>query len=354
MGLATPTSILVGSGKAAEMGVFFRQGDAMQKLSEVDLVAFDKTGTLTLGQPVLTDLVPYGGISRIDLLRLAASAEQWSEHPISLSVCRAAADEGLAISKATGFESMAGFGVSAIVDEKRVVIGARRLMQREGVELAGSGETEQQLADCGRTVVYVAADGRLAGILAVSDPFKPTSAAAISALRELGMEVMMITGDNAQSARAAARETGIPEVVANVLPEDKAATIARIRKAGRRVAFVGDGVNDAPALATADVGIAVGTGADVAVESADIVLMSGDLRGVVNAVAMSRRTMRNIRQNLGWAFGYNAALIPVAAGILYPVAGILLSPIFAAAAMALSSVSVLMNALRLHRARPVL
>ncbi len=353
MGLATPTSIRVGTGRAAEMGVFFRQGDAMQKLSEIDLIAFDKTGTLTLGQPVLTDLAPHGGMSRNELLRLAASVEYWSEHPNSSSICRAAEDEGLAVSRATEFESIAGFGVSATVDGKQIVVGSKRLMQRERIELAGLSAAEQRLTERGRNVIFVAADGLLAGILGVSDPIKPTSAEAISALRDLGMDVMMITGDNAQTADAVAREADISEVVANVLPEDKAAAVERIRNAGRRVAFVGDGVNDAPALATADVGIAIGTGTDVAVESAEIVLMSGDLRGVANAVAVSRRTMRNIRQNLGWAFGYNAALIPVAAGVLYPVAGILLSPIFAAAAMALSSVSVLTNALRLRRVRPV-
>ena len=353
MGLATPTSILVGTGRAAEMGVFFRRGDAMQKLSEIDLIAFDKTGTLTLGQPVLKDLEPHGGISRDELLRLAASAEYWSEHPASASICRAAEDAGLAVSTATEFESIAGFGVTAMVDGKRIVAGSTRLMQREGIELAGLSSAEQRLTARGRTVIAVAVDGLPAGILGVSDPFKPTSAEAVSALRDLGMDVMMITGDNAQTANAVAREATISEVVANVLPEDKAAAVARIRSAGRRVAFVGDGVNDAPALASADVGIAIGTGTDVAVESAEIVLMSGDLRGVANAVAVSRKTMRNIRQNLGWAFGYNAALIPVAAGVLYPVAGILLSPVIAAAAMALSSVSVLTNALRLRRVRPV-
>lgn len=354
MGLATPTSIMVGTGRAAEMGVLFRKGDALQSLSDVDLVALDKTGTVTLGLPVLTDLVLAEGGDRAQLLGLVASVEAASEHPVAEAILRGAQAEGVALRPVTDISAMAGYGLRGTVAGHEVLVGADRLMAREGIETAPLAETAVILAAQGRTALFAAVDGTLAAVIAVADPVKPTSAAAIAALKEQGLAVALITGDKRATAEAIAAEVGIDHVIADVLPDGKVAALDGLREGGQRVAFVGDGINDAPALAHADVGIAIGTGTDVAIESADVVLMSGDLRGVVNAVHVSRRTMTNIRQNLGWAFGYNAALIPVAAGVLYPAFGVLLSPVFAAGAMALSSVSVLSNALRLRRLRPAL
>ncbi len=349
MGLATPTSIMVGTGRAAEMGVLFRKGEALQALSEIDVVALDKTGTVTEGKPALTDLIVAEGMDRTHILTRIAAVEAQSEHPIAAAIVQAAQLQGLELPVATGFETLTGFGAAATVEGQRVIVGADRFMAREGVDTMPLAHHEQDLAGRGRTALFAAIDGQLAAVIAVADPVKPTSAAAIAALRARGFEVAMITGDKQATADAIARDIGIDQVIAGVLPEGKVAAIDDLRGAGRKVAFVGDGINDAPALAHADVGIAIGTGTDVAIESADVVLMSGDLRGVVNASAVSRQTMANIRQNLMWAFGYNVALIPVAAGVLYPAFGILLSPVFAAAAMALSSVSVLGNALRLRR-----
>src|SRR6056297_824145 len=354
MGLATPTSIMVGTGRAAEMGVLFRKGDALQALSEARIIALDKTGTVTEGKPELTDLVTAEGFARAEVLGLVGTVESLSEHPVAEAILRGARAEGAAITEADDFVSVSGYGVGAIVGGRRVLVGAGRYMAREGIDTAPLAETERALAARGRTALFAAIDGRLAAVLAVADPVKPASAAAIAALRSKGFEVVLITGDKEETALAIARETGIDRVIADVLPDGKVAAIDRLRADGAKVAFVGDGVNDAPALAHADVGIAIGTGTDVAIEAADVVLMSGDLRGVVNAVEVSRRTMTNIRQNLVWAFGYNTALIPVAAGVLYPAFGLLLSPVFAAGAMALSSVSVLTNALRLRRIAPVM
>lgn len=354
MGLATPTSIMVGTGRAAEMGVLFRKGDALQQLAGVDVVAFDKTGTLTQGHPELTDLVLADGFNRAEILSLVAAVEAQSEHPIALAITRAAKDEGVAQAEVEQFESLTGYGVRARVAGRDIVVGADRLMIREGLDPGALAAREADLAVRGRTVLYAAIDGKVAAVIAVSDPVKPSSAAAIRALHAAGLRVVMITGDKQETALAIARETGIDDVIAGVLPDGKVAAIDELRRNGARLAFVGDGINDAPALARADVGIAIGTGTDVAIESADVVLMSGDLRGVVNALEVSRHTMRNIRQNLVWAFGYNIALIPVAAGVLYPAFGLLLSPILAAGAMALSSVLVLANALRLRRLRPVM
>ena len=354
MGLATPTSIMVGTGRAAEMGVLFRKGDALQALSEARIIALDKTGTVTEGKPELTDLVTAEGFARAEVLGLVGTVESLSEHPVAEAILRGARAEGAAITEAGDFVSVSGHGAGAIVGGRRVLVGAGRYMAREGIDTAPLAETERALAARGRTALFAAIDGRLAAVLAVADPVKPASAAAIAALRSKGFEVVLITGDKEETALAIARETGIDRVIADVLPDGKVAAIDRLRMDGAKVAFVGDGVNDAPALAHADVGIAIGTGTDVAIEAADVVLMSGDLRGVVNAVEVSRRTMTNIRQNLVWAFGYNTALIPVAAGVLYPAFGLLLSPVFAAGAMALSSVSVLTNALRLRRIAPVM
>ena len=354
MGLATPTSIMVGTGRAAEMGVLFRKGDALQALSEVDVIALDKTGTVTEGQPSLTDLVTANGFDRDRVLSLIAAVEAQSEHPIAEAIVRGAQTEEIAVPKATGFRSITGYGVAATVEGQDVMVGADRYMNREGIEIAALVETEAELAGRGRTALYAAIDGKLAAVIAVADPVKPASQEAVAALHARGFKVAMITGDKRETAEAIARETGIDHVIAGVLPDGKVAALDDLRAGDRKIAFVGDGINDAPALAHADVGIAIGTGTDVAIESADVVLMSGDLRGVVNAVEVSRRTMSNIRQNLVWAFGYNVALIPVAAGVLYPAFGLLLSPVFAAGAMALSSVSVLTNALRLRRIAPAL
>ena len=354
MGLATPTSIMVGTGRAAEMGVLFRKGDALQQLTGVGVVAVDKTGTVTEGRPELTDLVLAGGFDRAEVLALVAAVEAQSEHPIAEAIVRAAEAEGAAGHTVDTFESITGYGVRAQVAGRDVLIGADRLMAREGLDPGPLAEAETDLASRGRTALYAAIDGKVAAVIAVSDPVKPSSAAAIRALHDLGLKVAMITGDKRETAEAIARETGIDHVVAGVLPGGKVAALDELRAGGTAVAFVGDGINDAPALAHADVGIAIGTGTDVAIESADVVLMSGDLRGVVNAFEVSTRTMRNIRQNLSWAFGYNVALIPVAAGVLYPAFGLLLSPVLAAGAMALSSVFVVTNALRLRRVRPAM
>lgn len=354
MGLATPTSIMVGTGRAAEMGVLFRKGDALQALSEVDIVALDKTGTVTQGQPTLTDLVMAEGFDKEHVLALVAAVEAQSEHPIAEAIVNGARAAGVANAQATGFRSITGFGVAATVNGHDVMVGADRYMTREAIGIGELEETEKDLARRGRTALYAAVDGKLAAVIAVSDPVKPTSREAIEGLHARGFKVAMITGDKRETAEAIARESGIDHVVAGVLPDGKVAALEELRRAGGKVAFVGDGINDAPALAHADVGLAIGTGTDVAIESADVVLMSGDLRGVVNAVEVSKRTMSNIRQNLVWAFGYNVALIPVAAGVLYPAFGLLLSPVLAAGAMALSSVSVLTNALRIRRIAPAM
>ncbi|WP_298498763.1 heavy metal translocating P-type ATPase [uncultured Maritimibacter sp.] len=354
MGLATPTSIMVGTGRAAEMGVLFRKGDALQELTGVDVVALDKTGTVTEGRPELTDLVLTEGFDRAEVLALIAAVESLSEHPVAEAIVRAAKAEGFVSQDVRGFESITGYGVRAKVDGRDVLVGADRFMQREGISLGALTGQETRLAASGRTALYAAVDGRIAAVIGVSDPVKPASRAAIAALHDLGLKVAMITGDKRETAEAIARETGIDHVIAGVLPDGKVAALEELHASSSQIAFVGDGINDAPALAHADVGIAIGTGTDVAIESADVVLMSGDLRGVVNAFEVSGRTMRNIHQNLFWAFGYNVALIPVAAGALFPLFGLLLSPVLAAGAMALSSVFVLTNALRLRRVRPAM
>lgn len=354
MGLATPTSIMVGTGRAAEMGVLFRKGAALQTLHDARVVALDKTGTLTAGRPELTDLNVDNGFTEDDVLRLAAAVETQSEHPIAEAIVRAAREKGLDLPGIAAFNSITGFGVEAEVDSQTVLIGADRLMHRENVDLGELSEAGKTLGQAGRSPLYVAIDGKAAAVIAVADPIKPSTPEAIAALHDLGLKVAMITGDNRGTADAIAHELGIDHVVAEVLPEGKVAALQSLRHDVGQIVFVGDGINDAPALAAADVGIAIGTGTDVAIESADVVLMSGDLRGVVNAFDVSQRTMRNIKQNLCWAFGYNTLLIPVAAGVLYPLNGMLLSPILAAGAMALSSIFVLSNALRLRWVKPVL
>ncbi len=346
MGLATPTSIMVGTGRAAEMGVLFRKGQALQMLQEVSIVAVDKTGTLTEGHPELTDMIVADGFDPDEVLLHIAAVEATSEHPIAQAIVRAAKDITLPVIQ--DFNSQTGYGVQASVNGKVILIGADRFMTRENVALGSLKAQGDDLAKSGKTPLYAAIDGKIAAAIAVSDPIKKTTPAAIAALHDLGLKVAMITGDNQATANAIAKELGIDHVVAEVLPEGKVAALKALRKNAAKLAFVGDGINDAPALAMADVGIAIGTGTDVAIEAADVVLMSGDLGGVINAFHISRQTMRNIRQNLFWAFGYNILLIPVAAGALYPLSGIMLSPVLAAGAMALSSVFVLTNALRLR------
>ena len=345
MGIATPISVMVGSGKAAELGTLFRTGEALQTLSGAEVIAFDKTGTLTQGKPELTDIRLQGNLSEDEVLRLTASAETHSEHPLAGAVVRAAEGRGLALSTPSEFQALPGFGVEARVGPHRVQVGADRYLRELGLRLPeGLGNS---FADAGKTPLYVAIDGRLEAVLAVADTLKAGSAAAVRALQAHGLTVAMITGDNERTARAVAAELGISRVLAEVLPSGKADAVKTLQ-ADHKVAFVGDGINDAPALAQADVGVALGTGTDVAIEAADVILMSGDLRGVPNALALSAATLRNIRQNLFWAFAYNTALIPVAAGVLYPAYGILLSPILAAAAMGLSDLFVIGNALRLR------
>ncbi|MDA0699645.1 MAG: heavy metal translocating P-type ATPase [bacterium] len=352
MGLATPTSIMVGTGKAAEMGVLFRNGVALQGMSQANVIALDKTGTLTKGRPEVTDLVTAPGFGGDEVLALVAAVEADSEHPLAGAIVASARGRGLDLPPVEGFEAVPGFGVSGQVAGRQVQVGAGRYLQRLGIDPGDLTATVARLADEGKTAMYAVVDGRVAAVIAVADAIKPSSPAAVAALHALGLRVAMVTGDDERTARAIAAKLGIDEVLAEVLPDGKAEAVRALQASGRRVAFVGDGINDAPALAQADVGLAIGTGTDVAIESADVVLMSGDLRNVPNAIALSKATLTNIRQNLFWAFAYNTLLIPVAAGALYPAFGILLSPMFAAAAMGLSSVFVLTNALRLRRFRP--
>ena len=357
MGLATPVSVMVGTGKAAELGVLFRKGEALQTLSEADVVALDKTGTLTEGRPTLTDVALVAAASATDLsendvVRLVAAVEVSSEHPVADAIVRAADERGIDLPAATDFQVVPGFGVRGVVEGRRVEVGADRFMERVGLDVAPLADVAGALAAEGKTPLYTAIDGELVAALAVADPVKTTTPEAIEALHRAGLRVAMVTGDNRATAEAIARRLGIDEVLAEVLPADKAQAVTDLQGEGRRVAFVGDGINDAPALAQADVGVAIGTGTDVAIEAADVVLMRGDLTALVEARALSAATLRNVKQNLFWAFAYNIVLIPVAAGALYPVFGVLLSPVLGAAAMGLSSVFVLTNALRLRRFEP--
>ena len=351
MGLATPTSIMVGTGRAAEMGVLFRKGDALQLLADVDVIAFDKTGTLTRGQPVLTDLDVADGLGRRAALQVMASVEQGSDHPIARAIVMAAAEEGLDLLPIQDGQTYAGLGLSAHVAGEEVILGTERFMRERGIDVKEYHGSAEALASQGKSVIFAARAGQVIALAGVSDALKPSTQGAIARLKAAGITVVMLTGDRRDAALQIAADLGIDQVHAELLPADKSRVLAELKTKARQLAFVGDGINDAPALAAADIGIALGTGTDVAVESADIVLMSGDLLGVVNAIEMSRLTLRNIKQNLFWAFGYNVALIPVAAGALYPAFGMLLSPILAAAAMALSSIFVLANALRLRYVR---
>ena len=348
MGLATPAAIMTGTGRAAELGVLFRKGEALQTLRDVSLIAFDKTGTVTVGKPQLTDLLPMPQVNEDDALRLVASVEAQSEHPVARALVDAAKARKLELLPCSDFASIPGLGVTGLVQQTKVAVGAERFMTSLGLDASMFAQHAARLAGEGKTPLYGAFDGRLTAILCVADAIKPTSAAALRALHDMGVKTAMITGDDEKAARAIASKVGIDEVIAGVLPDGKVAALKRLRQ-DKKIAFVGDGVNDAPALAAADAEIAIGTGTDVAIEAADVVLMSGDLAKVPMALAISRATMRNITQNLFWAFAYNVVLIPVAAGALYPVNGTLLSPMLGAGAMALSSVFVISNALRLRR-----
>ena len=351
LGLATPMSIMVGVGRGARLGVLIKNAEALERFEKVDTLVVDKTGTLTEGKPRLTSIVATEGLGENELLQLAASLERGSEHPLADAIVDAAAARDLTLGKAEDFDSPVGKGVTGSVDGRKLIIGSHRIMEEESVDVSALAKEAERLRGEGATVIFVAIDGRVGGLFAISDPIKATTPDAMRTLMNEGIRVVMLTGDNKTTAKAVARKLGIEDVEAEVLPDHKSEIVARLRQHGRIVAMAGDGVNDAPALAAADVGIAMGTGTDVAIESAGVTLIKGDLQGIARARQLSHATMKNIRQNLFFAFIYNAAGVPVAAGILYPTFGLLLSPIIAAAAMALSSVSVIANSLRLRGVR---
>jgi Cu+-exporting ATPase len=351
MGLAVPTAVMVATGKGAELGVLIKGGEALQRSGDVTTIVLDKTGTVTEGRPTVTDLITTPDHDADATLRLVAALEGLSEHPLADAVVQHARSRGLTGGSVEGFASMTGRGIVGVVDGAALAVGNAQLMSDHAVAVAPLEAEAARLADAGRTPMYIARDGALAGVLAVADPIKESSREAIARLTAMGLDVVMLTGDTQRTAEAIAREAGIPRVVAGVLPEGKVAEVKRLQAAGRVVAMVGDGINDAPALAQADIGMAIGTGTDIAAEAADVVLMRGDLRAAAHAILLSRRTMRTMKENLFWAFIYNIVGVPVAAGVLYPAFGLLLSPVLASAAMAFSSVSVVTNSLRLRGAR---
>jgi Cu+-exporting ATPase len=351
LGLATPMSIMVGVGRGAQEGVLIRNAEALERMEKIDTLVVDKTGTLTEGKPKVVAIVAAEGLGEADVLRFAASVEAQSEHPLAAAIVAAAKARDVALAKVMGFDSPTGKGAIGMVERKRVVLGNARFLAELSIVTSALDAQAEALRRDGATAIFVAVDGKVAGVIAIADPVKATTAAALKALGAEGIRVVMLTGDNRTTAEAVARTLGITEVEAEVLPDQKSAVIEKLRREGRVVAMAGDGVNDAPALAAADVGIAMGTGTDVAIESAGITLLGGDLTGIVRARKLSQAVMRNIRQNLVFAFIYNAAGVPIAAGVLYPVFGLLLSPVIGAAAMALSSVSVVGNALRLRAAK---
>jgi Cu+-exporting ATPase len=368
LGLATPTAIIVGTGKGAEYGILIRNGEALERTHKITTVMLDKTGTLTLGKPRLTDVTAIPPFSEEEVLRLAAAAERNSEHPLARSIVKSAEERGIDIPKADAFQALPGLGIKAVIEGRAVLIGNSALMLDNGVATGGADKIAEGLWNEGKTVLFLGVDKKLLGMFALSDTLKPEAAAAVSAMKQLGLSVVMLTGDNVRSANLIAGQAGIDTAIAGVLPENKSSEVIKLQQAGQVVAMVGDGINDAPALAQADIGIAIGTGTDVAVETGDITLMRGDLGGIVTAISLSKRTMRTIKQNLFWAFAYNVILIPVAAGILYPFfsAGNVppglqfifgqygfLNPMLAALAMAASSVTVISNSLRLKGFKPV-
>jgi Cu+-exporting ATPase len=348
LGLATPMSIMVGVGRGAQSGVLIKNAEALERFEKIDTLVVDKTGTLTEGKPRVTAIIAEAGMTEDELLRLAASLERGSEHPLAAAIVAAAQEKGLGLTEAEDFDSPVGKGVTGIIEGKRIAIGNRRYLKEIGVDTAALEQRAETLRLDGATAVFIAIDGSATGIIGIADPVKATTPEAVRALRADGIRIVMLTGDNRTTAEAVAKRLGITEIEAEILPEDKSRIVEKLRHEGRVVAMAGDGVNDAPALAAADVGIAMGTGTDVAIESAGVTLLKGDLQGIVRARHLSAATMSNIRQNLFFAFIYNAAGIPIAAGVLYPIFGLLLSPIIAAAAMALSSVSVIANSLRLR------
>lgn len=352
LGLATPTSIMVGTGKGAEHGVLIKSGEALETTHNLDTIVFDKTGTLTEGKPIVTDILVTPLITKENLLYYAASSETGSEHPLGEAIVQKSKEENMTLAKPDHFEAILGHGIRVEIEGKDMYIGNRKLMLEQKIDLSSMEKESDRLADEGKTPMYLSVDGELAGIIAVADTLKENSMKAVKELRRRGVEVIMITGDNKRTAKAIAKQVGIDSVLSEVLPEDKAEEVKKLQEAGKKVAMVGDGINDSPALAQADVGIAVGSGTDVAIESADIVLMRNDLTAVLTAIDLSHATLRNIKQNLFWAFAYNLVGIPVAMGLLYIFGGPLMSPMFAAVAMSFSSVSVLLNALRLRRFKP--
>ena len=349
LGLATPTAIMVGTGKGAENGILIKSGQALEAAYQLDTIVLDKTGTITVGKPSLTDLLPLSAFNRSDLLQLIASAEQHSEHPLAQAILEAAEEEGLDLLPVSHFEAMVGRGLSAQVEDRRLLVGNESLMKEENIDSSAFQEQLLELSQEGKTAMFVAIDGQLAGILAVADEMKSSSLSAVQELQSMGLEVIMLTGDREETATAIAQKAGIKKVIAGVLPDGKATAIKNLQEAGKKLAMVGDGINDAPALVQADVGIAIGSGADVAIESADVVLMHSDLQDVVKAIKLSQATIRNIKENLFWAFAYNTLGIPIAMGLLHLFGGPLLNPMLAGLAMSLSSVSVVVNALRLGR-----
>ncbi len=352
LGMATPMSLTTGVGKGAEHGILIRSGDALQVTSKLDTVVLDKTGTITWGKPSLTDVLASSGLDEEEVLRLAAAVERSSEHPLAAAIVAGAEERGLEPPPVEGFEAIPGHGVRARVEGHEVLLGNLRLLERERIDASALEPDWERLADEGKTPMYVAIDGRAVGLVAVADTVKDDSIAAIRALKALGLEVAMLTGDNRRTAEAIARQVGVDRVLAEVLPEDKVAEVKKLQLEGKRVGMVGDGINDAPALTQADVGFAIGTGTDVAIEAADVTLISGSLRGVVTAIEISKATMRNVYENVAGAFAYNSLGLPIALGVLYPLVGVLLSPIIAAGAMSFSSVTVISNANRLKRWRP--
>jgi Cu+-exporting ATPase len=353
MGLAVPTAVMVATGKGAEAGILIKGGEALQRARALDTIVLDKTGTVTEGRPAVTDIVlaPDAQLDEAALLAVVGTIERSSEHPLAEAIVEHARSRGIELADAESFDSVTGRGAIGVVAGQAVAVGNAKLMSDYAIDVEPLAEVVEQLAADGKTPMFAAVDGVLAGVIAVADPIKPTSAEAVARLRKLGLEVVLLTGDHRRTAEAVARRAGIDRVVAEVLPQGKVEEVKRLQAEGKIVAMVGDGINDAPALAQADVGIAIGTGTDIAIEASDVTLMRGDLRGVASAIHLSRRTMRTMQQNLFWAFVYNVIGIPIAAGVLYPAFGLLLSPILASAAMAFSSVSVVSNSLRLRGVR---